>query len=303
MSKHHQTTTQKVDLIAAQLIYGIVIQIIIFYICSIWLTYLPATPIYFLYHTYLFSLYLAYKLPTLHEDKKDLSAIRERIIELLENFTKLLPLSNQLDSIKYLAIVAALFHMPALFGIALTYIILSQNYGPQQGESLLNISLIVLCSLLSISISSSITLPLAIILCPAIFILMFSDASLFKPKEWTKNLTQAKDTFYEKFEAGSATDKIVLCMIAISLLMPSIQATPFICILYPILSSTPLTLFKFILTTLLVGERSHQFLSPAVEPGNIEHLIKYAKDNAVPTVFSYFVAQPEQPTQEATASV
>lgn len=292
MSKQDQTTTQKVDLLAAQLIYGVVIQVIIFYICSIWLTYLPATPLYFLHHTYLFSLYLAYKLPTLYENKEDLSIIIQRIKKLVENFTKLLPWNNEINSIKYLAIVAALFHMPALFGITLTYIILSQNYGYEQVESLLNISLIVLCSLLSIA--SSILLPLAVILSPIIFTLMFSDASLLKSKEWAKYFTEAKDTFYEKFETGSATDKIVLFMIAISLLMPSIQAIPFICILYPRLSSPALILFKFMLSTLLVGERSHQFLSPAVESENIDHLFQYAKNNAIPAIFNYFVPRPGQ---------
>lgn len=269
----------------AHFIYGMIIQVLIFYTCNIWLAYLPIPSLYLLHHTYLFSLYLAYKLPSLKklEQSEDISEIFSHLKDNVQKYAGFIPQHGFL----YLAIFILLFHMPTLAGLLLTYIIFAQGYGHDQVDSLLHLPLMALCSLFAISSVIGWSLPLTLSIPPVIFILMFSSARIGHFKGLIQTLQDAKETFLTDYDTGDIYQKTTLALIGFSLITPYVQVIPFISCLYPYLTSDSVNLLKFTLSTLLVGEKSKDLLSPQDQKENLESAFEFTKASMASVFFGW----------------
>lgn|GEM_PF-5472532 len=291
--KQTESTVGYADKISAHFVYSIVVQIILFYICNIWLNYLPSANLFFLSHTYLFGLYLAYKLPKLIStpQPESLKSIILHIKSHLEQYVGYI----KIKGIEYLLIIFAFYHMPALLSLTMTYIILSQSYGHEQTESILHIPLLILCSMFSLAEASYWGFPFIFLLAPCIITLMFSEFSILKPSEFITELQSSKLKIYQLAKSAEPTDCIILSIILLSLFTPMMQLIPF-WYLYPVLSSTPITGLKVTIAAYILGERCEFFASDSIEPGKFDQLVGEVKTQFMPAAMSMFTTNSSQPT-------
>lgn len=253
-------TLQETDKFLSYLIYGICIEILVFGLCQVWLTYIPTPNALFIEHVYLYSLYLIYKIPSLSTDRPHVSI--QNIIAHLQS--KLFQSVPHLQAPKYLLSILLLYHFPAALGLFITYIILSLSYGIDQTETLLNIPMIGLSSFWCIlnATPSPWTIPLSMATAAVTFTAIFSNIDQLDVDHFTEQLKQAWDNFSGALADNSTIEQtIVLSFTLLHLSMPFIRAIPIINRLYAILYAPPVLFTQMGITTFLLGQKCEVFLS------------------------------------------
>ena len=276
------------DQITAHFIYGLVIQMLLYSVCSIWLSYLPLTFLQIISTTHIFALYLAYTLshtPREPSERAELADVIKDIKTYITSFS--IPIleksadqkNNAAYALKYLIALTCLYHIPAIIGIAAGYLVLCLSHGKEQAKPFLNIELLAYSSIYAFT--SQINHP-AIKLAQIVvsLVLLCKIYNPLAPKQETKlsYLNQLKALITNGAEnlkasinsAADSKEKAIHILLATAIIMPIVQFLPLFSPIANICYSAFGILTQSLISTVLLGEKLERFFLPQTTSQDIK---------------------------------
>lgn len=279
----HQSTIQNSDAILACVIYGAMFQIAAFSITKIWLMYIPIAAPFAFYYTYVLSLYAAHiapKLLTMDSKSEKLGDIVNYLFSLTAQVYSYLTTNTPTDqtagfqsstqALKYLAAALAIYNIPAILGLIITYVIICLSHGREHAKLILNLPVFLLSTLYGLCISYMNT--------PLWFGLMATNVAILYVL--APNTQDTKDTCDDMLEnlyvtaerslkslAGktidpesSLEDKTLYTLIAIALVMPATAVIPYVSAIPCHLFSPSMLAIQSAISTLVLGSKIRMFM-------------------------------------------
>ena len=280
--------TSFADELLSSLITGVLYQICAYTLAKVWLNYLPIAAPIALYYTLIFTLGTAialnYENTTLETSGDRLPEIIATLksdfasfISLIRSPSKATPkqaFSSSTKALQYLLIATAIYNIPALLSVVLSYLFLSFHFGQTKARTVMNIPLLAASSIFGLLLpyqNSILLLPL-IATSAIIGILMYTSLqdftktkSSFKTKLFDAS-SKALDNLHKQLNEANSIDQVLLLTVFCSLLAaPMLSAVPYICIISEVLTSTSVLCTLSLFATIVLGSRLKLFLAPLVD--------------------------------------
>lgn len=276
------------DELLSSIITGAIFQICAYTLAKVWLNYLPIAAPLALYYTLVFTLCTAIaldhtntKLPTSGDRLPD---IIKTLKEDFAGFINLIRSPNQptaqqtfsssTKALQYLLIATAIYNIPALLSVVLTYLFLSFHFGQVKARTIMNIPLLAASSIFGLLLpfqNSILLLPL-IATSAVIAILMYSNLKDFTAKndilsdKAANALSQTLENLQEELYLANSIDQVMLLTILLGLLAaPLVSALPYLCIISELFTSTSMLCTISLFATVVLGSRLKLFLAPLID--------------------------------------